>query len=55
MAPKRTSTSAAPAMNQAAIWKLIYDHIATALVAQAANMVVTDNTNRNPKPRETPA
>nr|GEW16579.1 reverse transcriptase domain-containing protein [Tanacetum cinerariifolium] len=35
---KRTSTSAAPAMNQAAIWQLIDDRVAAALEAQAANM-----------------
>nr|GEV08515.1 hypothetical protein [Tanacetum cinerariifolium] len=55
MAPKRTSTSAAPAMNQAAIWQLIDDCIAAAIEVQAANMANTDNTNRNPEPRETPA
>nr|GEY32936.1 hypothetical protein [Tanacetum cinerariifolium] len=51
----RTSTSAAPAMNQAAIRQLIDDRVAAALEAQAANMANTDNTNRNPEPRETPA
>nr|GEX74297.1 hypothetical protein [Tanacetum cinerariifolium] len=55
MAPKRTSTSAAPAMNQAAIWQLIDDRVADALEAQAANMENTNNTNRNPEPRETHA
>nr|GEZ99009.1 reverse transcriptase domain-containing protein [Tanacetum cinerariifolium] len=55
MAPKRTSTSAAPTMNQAAIRKLIDDRVAAALEAQATNMENTDNINRNPKPRETPA
>nr|GEY07604.1 reverse transcriptase domain-containing protein [Tanacetum cinerariifolium] len=55
MAPKRTSTSAAPAMNQAAIRQLINDRVAAALEAQAATMENTDNTNRNPKPKETPA
>nr|GEY71872.1 reverse transcriptase domain-containing protein [Tanacetum cinerariifolium] len=55
MTPKRTSTSAAPAMNQAAIWKLINDCVAVALEAQAANMANAKNTNRNPEPRETPA
>nr|GEU61751.1 reverse transcriptase domain-containing protein [Tanacetum cinerariifolium] len=50
---QRTSTSAAPAMNQAAIQQLIDDHVATALEAQAANMANTDNTNRNPELRET--
>nr|GEU43189.1 reverse transcriptase domain-containing protein [Tanacetum cinerariifolium] len=52
-APKRTSTSAAPAMNQAAIRQLIDDRVVAALEAQAANMANTDNTNRNPEPRET--
>nr|GEY42787.1 reverse transcriptase domain-containing protein [Tanacetum cinerariifolium] len=55
MAPKRTSTSIAPAMNQAAIWQLIDDSVDAALEVQAANMENADNTNRNPKPRETPA
>nr|GEW14029.1 reverse transcriptase domain-containing protein [Tanacetum cinerariifolium] len=55
MAPKRTSTSAAPTMNQAAIWQLINDRVAAALKAQAANMTNTNNTNRNPEPNETPA
>nr|GEU96340.1 reverse transcriptase domain-containing protein [Tanacetum cinerariifolium] len=55
MVPKRTSTSAAPSMNQAAIRQLIDDRVAAALDAQAANMANTDNTNRNPEPRETPA
>ncbi|GKA58884.1 hypothetical protein Tco_0758197 [Tanacetum coccineum] len=44
MPPKRTSTSAAPAMTQAAIKKLVADSIAAALEAQAATMA---NTNRN--------
>nr|GEZ15987.1 reverse transcriptase domain-containing protein [Tanacetum cinerariifolium] len=55
MAPKRTSTSAAPAMTRAAIRQLVTNNVATALEAQAANMTNTDNTNRNPKLRETPA
>nr|GEW29574.1 reverse transcriptase domain-containing protein [Tanacetum cinerariifolium] len=54
MAPKRTSTSATPAMNQAAIWQLIDDHVAAALEAQAANMANADNINKNPKLREVP-
>ncbi|GKC45644.1 reverse transcriptase domain-containing protein [Tanacetum coccineum] len=54
MPPKRTSTSAAPAMTQAAIRKLVADSVAAALEAQAANMANTDNTNRNPEPRQTP-
>nr|GEW65901.1 hypothetical protein [Tanacetum cinerariifolium] len=53
MAPKRTSTSATPAMNQAAIRKLVADSVAAALEAQAATMVNTDNTNRNTRQRET--
>nr|GEW55593.1 putative ribonuclease H-like domain-containing protein [Tanacetum cinerariifolium] len=52
MVPMRTSTSAAPAMNQAAIQQLIDDRVAAALKAQATNMANADNTNRNPKPRE---
>nr|GEW10906.1 reverse transcriptase domain-containing protein [Tanacetum cinerariifolium] len=47
MDPKRTSTSAAPAMTQAAIRKLVADSVAVALKAQAATMANTDNTNRN--------
>nr|GEU38626.1 reverse transcriptase domain-containing protein [Tanacetum cinerariifolium] len=53
MAPKRTSTSVAPAMNQAAIRKLVADSVAAALETQAATMANTDNTNRNTKQRET--
>ncbi|GKA16691.1 hypothetical protein Tco_0696528 [Tanacetum coccineum] len=52
MAPKRTSTSAAPAMTQAAIKKLVADSVVAALEAQAATMANTDNTNRNTRPRE---
>ncbi|GKD10308.1 hypothetical protein Tco_1189993, partial [Tanacetum coccineum] len=47
MAPKRTPTSTAPAMSQAAIRKLVTDSLAAALEAQAATMANTDNTNRN--------
>ncbi|GKF14279.1 hypothetical protein Tco_0055741, partial [Tanacetum coccineum] len=54
MPPKRTSTSEAPAMTQAAIKKLVVDSVAAALEAQAANMPNADNTNRNPEPREAP-
>ncbi|GJY74186.1 hypothetical protein Tco_0478617 [Tanacetum coccineum] len=39
--PKRTSTSKAPAMTQAAIKKLIADSVFAALEAQAANMANT--------------
>ncbi|GJZ34258.1 hypothetical protein Tco_0579694 [Tanacetum coccineum] len=50
--PKGTSTSAAPAMTQAAIRKLVADSVAVALEAQAATMANTDNTNRNTGERE---
>ncbi|GJZ68633.1 putative reverse transcriptase domain, ribonuclease H-like domain, aspartic peptidase domain protein [Tanacetum coccineum] len=53
MAPKRTSTSTAPAMTQAAIKKLVADSVAAALEAQAATMANTDNTTRNTRQRET--
>nr|GEU44923.1 putative reverse transcriptase domain-containing protein [Tanacetum cinerariifolium] len=49
MAPKRTSTSAAPAMTRAAIRKLVANSVAIALEAQAATMENTDNTSRNTK------
>ncbi|GJU30125.1 hypothetical protein Tco_1173714 [Tanacetum coccineum] len=52
MPPKRTSTSAAPAMTQAAIRQLVADSIDVALEAQAATMASTDNPNRNTRPRE---
>nr|GEV68586.1 reverse transcriptase domain-containing protein [Tanacetum cinerariifolium] len=52
MAPKRTLTSAAPSMTQAAIRKLVADSVAAALEAQAANMANTNNTNRNIEQRE---
>ncbi|GJY82234.1 reverse transcriptase domain-containing protein [Tanacetum coccineum] len=51
---KRTSTSAAPAMTQAAIRQLVADSVAAALEAQAATMASTDNLKRNTGPRETP-
>ncbi|GKE63223.1 reverse transcriptase domain-containing protein, partial [Tanacetum coccineum] len=54
MDPKRTSTSAAPAMTQAAIKKLVADSVSAALEAQAATMANTDNTNRNTEEREAP-
>ncbi|GJX62545.1 hypothetical protein Tco_0295445 [Tanacetum coccineum] len=54
MAPKRTSTSAAPPMTQAAIKKLVADSVAAALEAQVATMAYTDNTTRNTQQRETP-
>nr|GEW26255.1 hypothetical protein [Tanacetum cinerariifolium] len=53
MPPKRTSTSAAPAMTQAAIRQLIANGITAALQVQAATMANTDNPNRNTGPIET--
>ncbi|GJT24475.1 hypothetical protein Tco_0894412 [Tanacetum coccineum] len=49
MPPKRISTSEEPAINQAAIKKLVADSVSAALEAQAANMENTENTTR---PRE---
>ncbi|GJS37945.1 hypothetical protein Tco_0536327 [Tanacetum coccineum] len=54
MAPKRTSTSAAPTMTQAAIRKLVADSVSAALEAQAATMANTNNTNRNTGQSGTP-
>nr|GFC69784.1 reverse transcriptase domain-containing protein [Tanacetum cinerariifolium] len=54
MPPKRTKTSAAPTITQAAIRKLVADSVVAALEAQATNMANADNTNRNPEPREAP-
>ncbi|GJU36646.1 reverse transcriptase domain-containing protein [Tanacetum coccineum] len=54
MPPKRTSTSAALAMTQATIRKLITDGINAALEAQATAMANADNPNRNTKPKEIP-
>ncbi|GKG14365.1 hypothetical protein Tco_0353965 [Tanacetum coccineum] len=51
MPPKRTSTSAAPAMTQAAIRQLVTDSVSATLEAQATNM---ENTNNNTGPREAP-
>ncbi|GJU37304.1 putative reverse transcriptase domain-containing protein [Tanacetum coccineum] len=51
MPPKRTSTSAAPAMTQAAIRQLVADSVSAALEAQATNMA---NTNNTTGPREAP-
>nr|GEV49740.1 putative reverse transcriptase domain-containing protein [Tanacetum cinerariifolium] len=53
MTPKRTSTSTAPAMTQAAIRQLVADSVAVTLKAQAATVANTDSTNRNSGPRET--
>ncbi|GJX05192.1 reverse transcriptase domain-containing protein [Tanacetum coccineum] len=52
MPPKRTSTSEAPAMTQAAIRKLVTDSFATTLEAQAVAMENANNTNRNTGERE---
>ncbi|GJZ92824.1 hypothetical protein Tco_0664889 [Tanacetum coccineum] len=49
MAPKRTSTSVAPAMTQATIRKLVTDSVSAALEAQAATMAITNNTNTKPR------
>ncbi|GJW74457.1 hypothetical protein Tco_0133827 [Tanacetum coccineum] len=54
MAPKRTPTSAAPAMSQASIRKLVVDSVAAALEAQATTMENADNTNRNTGQSGTP-
>ncbi|GKC12539.1 reverse transcriptase domain-containing protein [Tanacetum coccineum] len=54
MPPKRTSTSEAPAMTQAAIKKLVANSVAAALEAQAATMASTSNPNRNTGPTGTP-
>ncbi|GJT50545.1 hypothetical protein Tco_0976702 [Tanacetum coccineum] len=54
MPPKRTSTSEAPAMTQAAIKKLVTDSVSAALEAQATTMAGTSNPNRNTGPTGTP-
>ncbi|GJV04408.1 reverse transcriptase domain-containing protein [Tanacetum coccineum] len=54
MPPKKTSTSEAPAMTQAAIRKLVADSVTAALEAQAATMANTSNPNRNTVITETP-
>ncbi|GJT83215.1 hypothetical protein Tco_1057557 [Tanacetum coccineum] len=54
MPPKRTSTSEAPAMTQAAIRKLVADSVTVALEAQAAIMASTSNPNKNTEPTGTP-
>ncbi|GJV91550.1 hypothetical protein Tco_1539363 [Tanacetum coccineum] len=54
MPPKRTSTSEAPAMTQAAIRKLVADSVATSLEAQAATMASISNPNRNTEHTGTP-
>ncbi|GKA42807.1 putative reverse transcriptase domain-containing protein [Tanacetum coccineum] len=52
MPSKRTSTSEAPAMTQAAIRKLVADSVTVALEAQAVIMANADNTNRKTRERE---
>ncbi|GKF22912.1 hypothetical protein Tco_0075234, partial [Tanacetum coccineum] len=54
MPPKRTSTSEASAMAQAAIKKLVTDSVTAALEAQVATMAGTSNPNRNIGPTGTP-
>ncbi|GJT55070.1 reverse transcriptase domain-containing protein [Tanacetum coccineum] len=54
MAPTRTPTSAAPAMSQAAIGKLVTHSVIAALEAQVATMANTNNTNRNTGQSGTP-
>ncbi|GKC24034.1 hypothetical protein Tco_1026184 [Tanacetum coccineum] len=54
MPPKRTSTSEAPAMTQAAIRKLVADSVTAALEVQAATMENASNPNRNTGPTGTP-
>nr|GFB87479.1 hypothetical protein [Tanacetum cinerariifolium] len=54
MPPKRTSTSATPAMTHDAIRKLVADTVAAALEEQATTMANIKNVNRNTRPRETP-
>ncbi|GJW08461.1 hypothetical protein Tco_1570884 [Tanacetum coccineum] len=53
MPPKRTSTSEAPAMTQAAIRKVVADSVTAALEAQATTMAGTSNPNRNTGPTGT--
>ncbi|GJY00318.1 putative reverse transcriptase domain-containing protein [Tanacetum coccineum] len=54
MPPKRTSTSEAPAMTQAAIRKLVANSVTAALEAQAVTMASASNPNRNTNPTGTP-
>nr|GEW71111.1 reverse transcriptase domain-containing protein [Tanacetum cinerariifolium] len=44
----------APAMTQDAIKKLVANSVTVALEAQATTMTITENLNRNTRPRETP-
>nr|GEY26301.1 retrotransposon protein, putative, Ty3-gypsy subclass [Tanacetum cinerariifolium]GEY27376.1 retrotransposon protein, putative, Ty3-gypsy subclass [Tanacetum cinerariifolium] len=54
MPPKRTSTSEAPAMTQAAIIKFVADSVTATLEEQAAKMANTSNPNKNTGPTGTP-
>nr|GEV04087.1 reverse transcriptase domain-containing protein [Tanacetum cinerariifolium] len=54
MPPKRTSTSEALAMTQAAIRQLVIDSVATALETQATTMANANNANKNLEPRKAP-
>ncbi|GKA82749.1 hypothetical protein Tco_0789497, partial [Tanacetum coccineum] len=54
MPPKRTSTSEAPAITQAAIKKLVANSVTAAMEAQAATMASTSNPNKNTGPTGTP-
>ncbi|GKF82692.1 hypothetical protein Tco_0244348, partial [Tanacetum coccineum] len=54
MPPKKTSTSKAPTMTQAAIRKLVANSVTTALEEQAATMANASNPNKNTGPTGTP-
>nr|GFD08933.1 hypothetical protein [Tanacetum cinerariifolium] len=54
MPPKRTSTSEALAITQAAIRKFVADSVIAALKAQAITMENTSNPDRNTGPTGTP-
>nr|GEY12631.1 reverse transcriptase domain-containing protein [Tanacetum cinerariifolium] len=54
MHPKRSSTSEASTMSQAAIRKLVADSVIAALETQTATMAEHDNPIRNTRPREIP-
>nr|GFB55545.1 hypothetical protein [Tanacetum cinerariifolium] len=52
MPPKRSSTSEASTMSQAAIRKLVVNSITAALETQTVTMAEADNPIRNTRPRE---
>ncbi|GJW84303.1 hypothetical protein Tco_0157448 [Tanacetum coccineum] len=54
MPPKKTLTSEAPAIPQAAMRKLVADSVTAALETQAATMASASNPNRNTGPTGTP-